>query len=122
MDPYDGVVLGNRFDPKFESLRCSMGYALQFSERLDLNNCKPMNDLSTTGYCLANPPSQYLVYQPNGNESLKLKLRKGSYRAEWFNPNVGMTVSKKRITVTGQETTISNPVDGEAVLFVSASE
>jgi hypothetical protein len=122
MDPYDGVVLGNTFDPKFEPIRRSMGYALQFTGRLDLNKCKPMNDLSSTSYCLAKPPSQYLVYQPTAGASLELKLEKGSYRAEWFDPNTGKTVSKKRITATGQKTTISNPVDGEAILFVSASK
>lgn len=121
MDPYDGVVLGKRFDPKFEPLRRSMGYALQFAGRLDLNNCKPRNGLSTTGYCLAKPGSQYLVYQPAAGESLKLKLKKGSYRAEWFDPNMGKTVSKQRVSAAEKETSFSNPVDGEAVLFVYGS-
>ncbi len=121
MDPYDGVVLGIRFDPKFESLRRSMGYALQFAERLDLNRCKPVNDLSTTGYCLTNPPSQYLVYQPTAGESLKLKLKKGTYRAEWFDPNTGKTVSNQQVSVTENEMEFSNPVGGEAILFVYAS-
>ena len=121
MDPYDGVVLGKRFDPKFKPLRRSMGYALQFAKRLDLNNCKPLNSLSTTGYCLANPPNQYLIYQPAAGESLKLKLKKGKYRAEWFNPNTGKIVSKQRVSVTKKETEFSNPVDGDAVLFVYTS-
>jgi len=121
MDPYDGVVLGNRFDPKFESLRRSMGYALRLAGRLDLTKCKPMNDLSTTRYCLAKPGSQYLIYQPAAGKSLKLKLRKGNYRAEWFNPNTGKTVSKKKISVTEEEKEFTNPVDGDAVLFVFRS-
>jgi len=119
MDPYDGVVLGSRFDPKFEPLRRSMGYALQFARRLDLNKCTPLNNLSTTGYCLANPPSQYLVYQPTAGESLKLKLKSGKYRAEWFDPNTGKTVSKQRVSATEQETVFSNPVNGDAILYVS---
>ena len=121
MDPYDGVVLGSRFDPKFEPLRRSMGYALQFAERLDLNNCKPMNDLSTTGYCLARPGRQYLVYQPAAGE-LTLKLEAGTYNAEWFDPNTGKTVLKQRLSVTGQEAVFSNPVKGEAVLYVHVSK
>lgn len=122
MDPYDGVVLGKTFDPKFESLRRSMGYALRFAERLDLNKCKPMNDLSTTGYCLANPPSQYLVYQPAGGESLKLKLKKGNYLTEWFDPNSGKTVSKKQVSAIEKEMKFTNPVDGGAILFVYNSD
>jgi hypothetical protein len=119
MDPYDGVVLGSRFDPKFEPLRRSMGYALEFSERLDLNHCKPMNNLSATGYCLAKPGSQYLAYQPEASKSLKLKLKTGKYQAEWFDPSTGETVSKQEVTATGAETEFSNPVDGDGILFVS---
>ena len=120
MDPYDGVVLGMKFDPKFESIRRSMGIALKFAERLDLIHCKPMNNLSTTDYCLAEPGRQYLVYQPAAGESLKLKLKKGTYRAEWFDPKTGKTISKKRIQVTEKETGFSNPVDSDAILFVDA--
>ncbi|MBN2314020.1 MAG: hypothetical protein JXM79_08825, partial [Sedimentisphaerales bacterium] len=122
MDPYDGVVLGKKFDPKFESVRRSMGYALQLSERLDLNKCKPLNDLSSTGYCLANPPSHYLVYQPNSNQTLKLKLKAGEYRTEWFNPNTGQTVSKEQITATSPETAFTNLLDSDAILFIYRSE
>ena len=122
MDPYDGVVLGSRFDPKFEPIRRSMGYALEFAKRLDLNHCKPMNDLSTTGYCLAKPGNQYLVYQPESGKSFKLKLRKGKYNAEWFDPSKGKTVSKQEVTAAGDQTEFSNPVNGEAVLFVYGSK
>jgi hypothetical protein len=122
MDPYDGVVLGQKFDPKFEPIRRSMGYALQFTERMDLNRCKPMNELSTTGYCLANPPSHYLVYQPDGGQTLKLKLKAGKYHTEWFDPNAGKMISKKLITATSLETTFTNPLDNDAILFVYQSE
>ena len=120
MDPYDGVVLGERFDSKFEPLRRSMGYALQFAEWLDLNHCEPLNHLSSTGYCLAKPGSQYLVYQPDAGKSLKLKLKKGKYRADWFNPNTGKTVSKQQISVAENEKEMefSNSIDGDAILFV----
>jgi hypothetical protein len=122
MDSYDGVVLGKKFDPKFEPIRYSMGYALKFTDRMDLNKCKPMNDLSSTGYCLANPLSQYLVYQPDSGQTLKLKLKAGEYRVEWFDPNTGKTVSKKRITANSPETTFTNPLDRDAILFIYRSE
>jgi hypothetical protein len=80
-----------------------------------------MNDSSTTGYCLACPGKQYLVYQPASGE-LKLKLKKGTYRAEWFDPNSGKAVSKQRVSATDEETAFANPLDGEAILFVYASK
>jgi len=122
MDPYDGVVLGNRFDPKFEPLRCSMGYALQFADRLDLNQCKPLGSLSTRRYCLAHPGREYLVYQATDKKPLGLKLRPGKYRFEWFDPGTGQTVTKGRLSADKKENMFSSPVDGEAVLYVYSSE
>ncbi|UCD00081.1 MAG: DUF4038 domain-containing protein [Phycisphaerales bacterium] len=122
MDPYDGVVLGSAFDAKFEPLRRSMGYALEFAGRLDLNNCRPLNDLSTTGHCLANPGRQYLIYQPEGGAKLDVKLKEGKYSVEWFDPNAGKTVSKDQVSAEEQQTTFSNPVKGEAILLICASD
>jgi hypothetical protein len=122
MDPYDGVVLGSPFDPKFEPVRRSMGYVLGFAERLDLNNCKPLNDLSTTGYCLANPGRQYVVYQPDGKAQLEVKLKEGKYAVEWFDPNTGKTVSKQQVTAAEKKTVFSNPLNGDAILFVYVSD
>ncbi len=122
MDPYDGVVLGSPFDAKFEPVRHSMGYALELAGRLDLNNCKPLNDLSTTGYCLANPGRQYVVYQPQARAQFEVKLKEGKYAIEWFDPNTGKTVSRQQVSAEKQQTTFTNPLDGEAILFVYASD
>ena len=122
MDPYDGVVLGNRFDPKFEPLRRSMGYALQFAERMDMNRCRPLNNLSTTSYCLANPGREYLVYQPTDKEPVGLKLEPGQYQFEWFEPGTGRTLKRGKISAEKKETTFANPVEGQAVLYVYSSE
>jgi hypothetical protein len=114
MDPYDGIVLGEKLTPTFEPIRKSMGYALKFARRMDLNKCKPM----ASGYCLANPGKQYLAFQPAKGEPLKLKLEPGTYRYEWFDPASGKTISKGRTDATKTETTFENPVNGEAVLYV----
>lgn len=113
MDPYDGVVLGKKLTATYEPIRKSMGYALKFAQRMDLNKCKPM----ASGYCLANPGKQYLAFQPTKGEPIKLKLKPGNYRYEWFDPASGKTVSKGRIRANKKETTFKNPVDGEAVLY-----
>jgi hypothetical protein len=115
MDPYDGVVLGKSFDPKFEPIRRSMGYALRFAQRMDLNKCRP----SLKDYCLSNQGIQYLVYQPKAGAPVKLKLGPGEYGLEWFEPDSGKTIKKDKIRgKENQETTIENPAESDAVLFV----
>ena len=114
MDPYDGIVLGKKMTASFEPIRKSMGYALKFANRMDLNNCRPM----ASGYCLANPGKQYLAYQLTKGKSIKLNLKPGNYRHEWFDPASGKTVSKGKTLAKKKETTFKNPVSGEAVLYV----
>ena len=53
MDPYDGLVLGKRFDPKWDPIRKSMGDARRLADRVDLAAMTPQNKLASTGYCLA---------------------------------------------------------------------
>lgn len=118
MDPYDGVVLGQRFDSKFEAIRRDMGQALRFSQRMNLNRCKPRPDLASTGYCLANPGKQYLVYQPKAGQAVTVTLKPGQYAIEWFNPRKNETISEKRIRAAQGQRQFPCPVDGEAVLYV----
>jgi len=115
MDPYDGIVLGKRFGSNFEPIRRSMGYALGFAQRMNLNKCKP----AATGYCLSNPGRQYLVYQPTAGDPVKLKLSPREYSFEWFDPDSGKTVTTGKIRGDEKkETTFPNPVESGAVLYV----
>ena len=104
-----------RFDPDFEPIRRSMGYALGFAQRMDLNKCKPV----ATGYCLSNPGRQYLAYQPIVGDTVKLKLSPREYSFEWFDPGSGKTVTTGKIRGDEKkETTFSNPVEADAILYV----
>jgi hypothetical protein len=120
MDPYDGVVLGKRFEPKFEPVRRGMGHALRFSQRMNLNRCRPLPELASTGYCLADPGTEYLVFQPEADKPVTLKLKQGQYAAEWFDPRKGQTVLKKAVQAAAGQTAIPCPVDAEAILYVYA--
>jgi hypothetical protein len=94
MDPYDGVVLGNRFDTQWEPVRRSMGYTLQFARKINLAAMTPRNDLASSTYCLGDPGREYLVYLPEGNEvSVNLSNANGKFSVEWFNPSTGNTKS-----------------------------
>jgi hypothetical protein len=62
------------------SARVAMGQTRRFAERIDLAEMSPHNDLVSTGYCLANPGSEYLVFQPGsrGYFTVNLSDAKGS--------------------------------------------
>jgi hypothetical protein len=121
MDPYKGIVLGSRFDPKFDPVRRSMGYALNFANRMNLAEMTPQNGLSSSKFCLANPGSEYLVYLPSGGTvTVDFSAAKGSLSAEWFNPSTGETV-KRHSVKGGAKRQLTTPFKGDAVLYLRAN-
>ncbi len=119
MDPYDGVVLGRRFDSKWEPIRRSLGYTLKYAGRMDLVKMVPRGGLSSTGYCLANPGREYLVYNPAGDKrTVRLDLKGGMYGYEWFDPGKGEAARLGRIETKGGREDFKAPFAGEAVLYV----
>ena len=127
MDPYDGAVLGNPFDAKWEPIRVAMGYVRRFASRLDLATMRPRGELSSTRYCLTDatasrPDSarQYLVYLPDGGgATLNLSAAKGILAVEWFNPSTGTTTASPDVEA-GREVEFRAPFSGDAVLHVWA--
>jgi len=120
MDPYDGVVLGNKFDSKWEPIRRSLGYTRMYADRMNLAVMKPRDDLASTKYCLAKPGVEYLVFKPAADESsVNLKLKAGSYKYEWFDPNQGKIVSKGTIRANGSEQALRAPLKGDAVVYIT---
>lgn len=121
MDPYDGVVLGNRFGSKWDPIRRSMGYTRSYAERMNLTAMRPRNNLASTKYCLANPGVEYLVYNPvEDKPSITVNLKAGTYKYEWFNPDNGKVVSKGTIKASGREKKFEAPFKGDAVLYLKA--
>ena len=69
----------------FEPARYAMGDTLRFAERMNLIEMEPREDLSSTGYVLANPGHEYLVLQPSAAaDPFTVLLEPGTYTAEWF--------------------------------------
>ena len=122
MDPYDGVVLGGRFEKKWDPVRRSMGYTLRYARRMDLAAMAPHGRLASTKFCLANPGREYLVYLPSGGSvTVDLSAAKGALAAEWFSPGTGK--ARKPTTVQGgAKRTLAAPFTGDAVLYISASK
>jgi hypothetical protein len=121
MDPYDGLILGDKFDPKWEPVRRSVGYTLRFAERMNLAAMTPRNGLSSTRYCLANPGSEYLVYQPEAGEVFTVKLEAGKYKFKWFDPSTGEASATGELSVEAGERSFEAPFEGDAVLYLTSA-
>ena len=68
--------------------------ARRFAERMDLAKATPQGDISSTGYCLAAPGKEYLVYQPAaGGFQVRIEGKDGAeFVTEWFDPKTRKTV------------------------------
>lgn len=118
MDPYDGVVLGKKpFNPKWERIREAMGHTRMYAEKMDLINMTP-SDLSSTGYCLANLPTEFLVYQPVSNGNFTVHTTGGTYEYEWFNVEQGKVVESGKIELKSARESFTPPFAGDSVLYL----
>jgi len=87
---------------------------------LDLAELVPHFELSQTGYCLANPGAEYVVYIPREYPStiwVDLSKASGSLKAEWLNPCNGETFDERTVVGGGMQV-FSAPFDEDAVLII----
>ncbi len=144
MDPYDRSFIAGP-DPlaQWEPVRRALGQTASFAERLDLARAKPQPALASTGFCLANPGREYLVYLPfdphwleskrylrsarqpistfrsrfSRRATLDLSAAAGRFSVEWFNPASGETTSGPSVA-GGRHVSFTAPFKGAAVLFL----
>jgi hypothetical protein len=95
-----------------------MGHTRIYAVKMDLKEMRPQDSLSSTTYCLANPGSEYLVYQPDtGAFTVNLSGATTEFTVEWFDPATGVTTDGG--TVAGGGTRIMTPpFSGDAVLYL----
>ena len=117
MDPYDGLSLGIPADPKWEPVRQAMGVARQLADRLDLAAMLPHGELASSGFCLAAPGREYVVYLPDGG-GVEVELPAGSYRVEWLQPVSGEATPGQALTVADGQQNLSAPLAGPAVVHL----
>jgi hypothetical protein len=84
---------------------------------MDLAAMTPRLDISSTGYCLANVGTEYLVYQPNTGE-FTVDLTPGTYSYEWFNPVAGSKTGEGSFTTEGGRKSFAASFPGDAVLYL----
>ncbi len=120
MDPYDGSVLGKRDASRWKPIRNALGQTRRLAERIHLQAMVPHPELASTGFCLARPGTEYLVYQPQPRKTFSLKLKPGSYRFEWIDPTDGNTVQHGDLKGVSGTTEFKPPLNGAAVLYLKA--
>jgi hypothetical protein len=102
-------------DPKWDPIRRAMTDILSYADRIDLIHITPQDSLSTSGFCLANQGSQYLVYSETN--SFVLTTVPGRYTYEWFNPSTHALADAGSITV-GVTRAFAAPFSGDSVLWL----
>ncbi|MCK4375833.1 MAG: hypothetical protein KAX19_10905, partial [Candidatus Brocadiae bacterium] len=119
MDPYRDARTGEELDSRWDPVRRSMGQALSWARRLHLARAVPHGELTSTGYCLADPGVEYLLYQPGGGP-FTVELEAGRYEFEWFRPLSGKVVKKGAVRAKGGRGGLTPPFAGDAVLHLVA--
>jgi hypothetical protein len=72
--------------PSYESMepaRLALGDIRRLADRVDLARMVPASSVSSTGYALANPGTEYVIFQPESG-GLTVDLPAGEYAVEWF--------------------------------------
>jgi hypothetical protein len=100
--------------------RQAMGHTRKYADNVNLAALIPKDSLSTTGYCLANPGSEYLVYQP-ASGPFTVDVVAGTYRYEWFNAAAGAMEANGSVTLPGGSESFAPPFSGDAVLYLKSS-
>jgi hypothetical protein len=113
-DPFIGTAV----DPYWEVLRSAMGRARSFAQKMNLIAMTPQGGLSSTGYCLAHPGAEYLVYQPASGAAFTVNLAAGTYSFEWYNPSAGSVASTGTLTAAGGNQTFTAGFGGDSVLYL----
>lgn len=141
MDGYVSRYTDPNYDPTnpvWAEIRANLGYARSYAVRMNLAAMTPHGELASSGFCLADPGKEYLVYLPTrttprdsslkrwvkrwfeGTVTVDLSPVSGTVDIEWFNPTTGDVVSQAR-GAGGSAQKFTSPFPGDAVLYVRST-
>jgi hypothetical protein len=100
-----------------EGIRRALGHTVSYANRMNLAKAVPRADLASTGYALAQPGVEYLVYQPRSG-AFTVNLAAGTYFYEWFNPDAGTVDSSGSLSAAEGQRIFNPPFAGDAVLYL----
>jgi hypothetical protein len=107
--------------PAWECVRCNVSQASTYARRLDLSQARPHGDVATTGFCLACPGEQYVVYQPQHKPfDVSALIPQASYLYEWYDCDAHRVVERGQFKCTEQNRSFT-PTKEQMVLFIERS-
>jgi hypothetical protein len=122
---------------EWESTRLALGWAHALADEVDLASLRPMDDLASTHYCLADPGKEYLVLLPwDGGRrriligrlfprlvaervSVDLSAARRPLDVEWVDIRRGVRLPGEPV-VGGQRLEFQGPFAGDAILHIKA--
>lgn len=104
--------------PKADEVRAAMGHTRSLAGRMDLASMAPRAELASTGYCLADPGKEYLVYLPDGGEvTVDLSAARGPLSTEWTNARTGAATRGGAVR-GGAKRALKSPIEGDVALHL----
>ena len=117
-DPGRNNPAGGKPDPYWDTIREALGRTRAYAQRMDLAEMVPRGDLASTGYCLANPRQEYLVYLPKGGGiTVDLSAATGELAVEWLEPEKG-AITLGGTVAGGAKRELRAPFGADAVLYL----
>ncbi len=102
-----------------DSARDAMGQVRRLTQRINLAEMVPVDNIAETHYCLANAGREYVVFQTGnkGEFTLNLSDAIGTFAVEWLNVSTGETMKGKPVKARGVRT-FQTPFGGPGVLYL----
>jgi len=115
---YDRSLLMTRHFADWGPLRATLGHSRRLADRLPLKCMTPQGELASSGYCLADAGSVYLVYTPDDAQvTVDLAAAPGMVSVEWFYPRTAEAVTSAAVQ-GGRRYTFLSPLGLDAVLLL----
>jgi hypothetical protein len=108
--------------PAWECVRYNVGKTVEYAHTIDLVNAQPRPDLASTGFCLAKPGWEYIVYQPNRSSFTVSGLQSsGSYYYQWYDAGRHESVGTGCVETCGSTKSFT-PANESMVLYLKRAE
>lgn len=101
-----------------EPVRTALGRAAFWAKRIDLTAMVPAGWASSTGYCLADPGREYLIYQPeSGSFKVNLYGADATFVVEWYRIETDEIIEGRPFSC-GMAIDFTPPCPGEVLLHL----
>ena len=100
-------------------MRQALGRASFWAKRIHLTDMPPAGWVSSTGYCLADPGKEYLIYQPeSGSFKVNLYGADVTFGVEWYRIETDEIIEGRPFSC-GMAIDFTPPCPGEVLLHLT---